>query len=40
MRTDAHVPGEWWRSSSIKGVEELEESLRMLEQATEKLELT
>jgi hypothetical protein len=37
---EQRVPGDPWRSSSIRGVEELEESLRMLEQTTEKLELT
>jgi glutamine synthetase len=40
MQTDAHVPGDWWRSSSIKGVEEFEEDLIMLEQAIKALELT
>jgi hypothetical protein len=37
---EQHVPGDPWRSSSIRGVEELEKSLRILEQTTEKLELT
>jgi hypothetical protein len=40
MRTIARVPGDPWRSGSIKGVEGLEGYLRMLEQATEGLGLT
>jgi hypothetical protein len=34
------VHGDLWRSSSIRGVEELEEDLRMLEQTTKAFELT
>jgi hypothetical protein len=37
---EQRVPGDPWRSSSIRRVKELEESLRMLEHTTEKLELT
>ena len=37
---EPRVPSDLWRFSSIQGVEEFEESLGMLEQTTEKLELT
>jgi hypothetical protein len=37
---EQHVPSDPWRSSSIRGVEELEENLRTLEQTTRELELT
>ena len=37
---EPRVPSDLWRFSSIQGVEEFEEILGMLEQMTEKLELT
>jgi hypothetical protein len=40
MRTMVRVPGDPWRSGSIKGVEGFAGYLRMLEQAAEGLELT
>ena len=38
--TDERVPGNSWRSNSIRGVEELEEDLRTLEQTIKALGLT
>jgi hypothetical protein len=40
MRTDAHVPGDWWRSSSIGWVDEHHGFMRVLKQESIEDKLT